>query len=36
MDRINLGGQAVVDLKPGERMQINTPGGGGWGVPESA
>ncbi|RSM16667.1 hypothetical protein CDV31_004439 [Fusarium ambrosium] len=34
MDKISLGGQAVVNLKPGERMQINTPGGGGWGVPE--
>ncbi|KAF4468281.1 hydantoinase b oxoprolinase [Fusarium albosuccineum] len=34
MDKINLGGQAVVNLRPGERMQINTPGGGGWGTPE--
>ncbi|RSL48875.1 hypothetical protein CEP54_012706 [Fusarium duplospermum] len=35
IDKISLGGQAVVNLRPGERMmQINTPGGGGWGVPE--
>ncbi|KAH9908968.1 Hydantoinase B/oxoprolinase-domain-containing protein [Xylariomycetidae sp. FL2044] len=33
-DRINLGSQAVVSLRPGEIMQINTPGGGGWGVPQ--
>lgn len=33
LDKINLGGQAIVHLKPGERMQINTPGGGGWGTP---
>ncbi|KAL1847141.1 hypothetical protein Plec18167_001983 [Paecilomyces lecythidis] len=32
-DKINLGSQAVVNVKPGERMQINTPGGGGWGTP---
>jgi 5-oxoprolinase (ATP-hydrolysing) len=31
IDKVGLGGQAVVNLKPGERMQINTPGGGGWG-----
>jgi 5-oxoprolinase (ATP-hydrolysing) len=31
LDKIRLGSQAVVHLKPGERMQINTPGGGGWG-----
>jgi 5-oxoprolinase (ATP-hydrolysing) len=33
MDMINLGGKAIVDLLPGERIQINTPGGGGWGNP---
>ncbi|KAI0381310.1 Hydantoinase B/oxoprolinase-domain-containing protein [Hypomontagnella monticulosa] len=33
-DKINLGSQAVVNLQPGEIMQINTPGGGGWGAPE--
>ncbi|CAH0045578.1 unnamed protein product [Clonostachys solani] len=31
LDQIRLGSQAVVHLRPGERMQINTPGGGGWG-----
>ncbi|CAJ2510615.1 Uu.00g062400.m01.CDS01 [Anthostomella pinea] len=34
LERINLGGKAVVNLNPGEIMQINTPGGGGWGTPE--
>lgn len=36
LDKIRLGSQAVVHLKPGERMQINTPGGGGWGKLEQA
>ncbi|KKY35570.1 putative 5-oxoprolinase (atp-hydrolysing) [Diaporthe ampelina] len=31
-ERINLGGKAVVNLTAGETIQINTPGGGGWGV----
>ncbi|KAH6884564.1 Hydantoinase B/oxoprolinase-domain-containing protein [Thelonectria olida] len=35
LDRISLGSQAVVNLRAGERMQINTPGGGGWGKMES-
>ncbi|KAF4336972.1 hypothetical protein FBEOM_9162 [Fusarium beomiforme] len=30
----NLGGKAVVKLEPGEYIQINTPGGGGYGTPE--
>lgn len=34
LQRINLGGKAVINLEPGEVMQINTPGGGGWGVPD--
>lgn len=34
MDKVNLSGQAVVELRPGEIIQINTPGGGGWGKPE--
>lgn len=29
----NLGGKAIVNLKPGEFVQINTPGGGGYGTP---
>ncbi|ETS82095.1 hypothetical protein PFICI_07097 [Pestalotiopsis fici W106-1] len=33
-EQINLGGKAVVVLNPGEKMQINTPGGGAWGKPE--
>lgn len=34
MERINLGGKAVVSLQAGEWMQINSSGGGGYGVPE--
>ncbi|KAH8596411.1 Hydantoinase B/oxoprolinase-domain-containing protein [Bisporella sp. PMI_857] len=29
--RINLGGKNTAAMKPGERIIINTPGGGGWG-----
>jgi N-methylhydantoinase B len=31
-----LGGRAAVSLQPGDVLRIETPGGGGWGVPESA
>lgn len=31
LEPINLGGKAALNLKPGEYMQINSPGGGGWG-----
>lgn len=34
MERINLGGKAVVRLQAGEYMQINSSGGGGYGLPE--
>lgn len=34
MEKINLGGKAVVSLQAGEYMQINSSGGGGYGVPE--
>jgi 5-oxoprolinase (ATP-hydrolysing) len=34
LEKISLGGKAVVVVKAGERVQINTPGGGGWGVPQ--
>ena len=30
---VNLGGKAVAELEAGDYIQINTPGGGGWGVP---
>ncbi|KAF5017700.1 hypothetical protein F66182_10356 [Fusarium sp. NRRL 66182] len=30
----NLGGKAIVSLKAGEYIQINTPGGGGYGTPD--
>lgn len=32
LEKINLGGKAVINLTAGEIIQINTPGGGGWGV----
>lgn len=31
---INLGGKNTAPMKPGERIIINTPGGGGWGRPD--
>lgn len=31
MDQVNLGGKAVINLQAGEYMQINSPGGGGYG-----
>ena len=31
---INLGGKAAVHFKAGDRLIINTPGGGGWGQVE--
>lgn len=34
LDVVNLGGKAVISLKPGEYIQINTPGGGGYGTEE--
>ena len=33
LEKINLGGKAVVTLAQGEVMMICTPGGGGWGIP---
>lgn len=34
MEKINLGGKAVVSLQAGEYMQINSSGGGGYGAPD--
>ncbi|KAN0099009.1 putative 5-oxoprolinase [Hyaloscypha variabilis] len=34
LEEMSLGGKAVVTLDAGEIIQINTPGGGGWGIPE--
>lgn len=34
IERINLGGKAIINLKEGEYVQINTPGGGGFGSEE--
>lgn len=33
--RINLGGKTTVKFKRGDRIIVNTPGGGGWGAPEA-
>ncbi|TDZ24815.1 Uncharacterized protein Cob_v002374 [Colletotrichum orbiculare MAFF 240422] len=33
-EKINLGGKAVINLKEGEYIQVNTPGGGGFGGDE--
>jgi 5-oxoprolinase (ATP-hydrolysing) len=32
--RVYLGGKNSIHVEPGERIQILTPGGGGWGTPE--
>lgn len=29
----NIGGKAIINVEVGDRVQINTPGGGGYGVP---
>jgi N-methylhydantoinase B/oxoprolinase/acetone carboxylase alpha subunit len=29
-----VGGKAWLTLDPGDRLRIETPGGGGWGEPE--
>ncbi|KAM5380050.1 hypothetical protein ACJZ2D_003697 [Fusarium nematophilum] len=34
LERMNLGGKAIGNLMPGEYVQINTPGGGGYGKPK--
>ncbi|VUC23980.1 unnamed protein product [Clonostachys rosea] len=34
--RINIGGKMELNVTPGERVIINTPGGGGWGSPREA
>ncbi|KAH8680784.1 Hydantoinase B/oxoprolinase-domain-containing protein [Xylariales sp. PMI_506] len=31
MEKINIGGKAVVQVNAGDYIQINSPGGGGWG-----
>ncbi|CEN61262.1 Putative 5-oxoprolinase [Aspergillus calidoustus] len=31
---INIGGKMELNVQPGERILIHTPGGGGWGTPE--
>jgi 5-oxoprolinase (ATP-hydrolysing) len=33
--RINLGGKNTASMSAGERIIIHTPGGGGWGIPDS-
>lgn len=34
--RLYLGGKNTVQVNAGERLQILTPGGGGWGSPASS
>ncbi|KAJ6036122.1 hypothetical protein N7540_000401 [Penicillium herquei] len=34
LERMSLGGKAALSLEAGEIMQVNSPGGGGWGSPE--
>jgi 5-oxoprolinase (ATP-hydrolysing) len=31
---INIGSRGQVDMQPGDRCVVHTPGGGGWGAPE--
>jgi N-methylhydantoinase B/oxoprolinase/acetone carboxylase alpha subunit len=33
--RERLPGRATVSLAPGDRLRIETPGGGGWGSPRA-
>ncbi|GAD94465.1 hypothetical protein AOR_1_1676174 [Paecilomyces variotii No. 5] len=33
LEKINIGAKAVVQLQAGDYIQINSPGGGGWGSP---
>lgn len=33
LERVSLGGKAELLLQPGERLQVNSPAGGGWGLP---
>ncbi len=33
-DMSTLPGEVALDVKPGDTLRIETPGGGGWGVPE--
>lgn len=30
---INVGGKATIRMGKGDRLRIETPGGGGWGLP---
>ena len=34
LERMSLGGKAALSLEAGEIMQVNSPGGGGWGSPQ--
>jgi 5-oxoprolinase (ATP-hydrolysing) len=33
---VNIGGKATVFMGKGDRLLIETPGGGGWGLPSNA
>jgi 5-oxoprolinase (ATP-hydrolysing) len=34
LEKISLGGKAELLLQPGERLQVNPPAVGGWGIPK--
>ena len=36
LESISLGGKAELLLQPGERLQVNSPAGGGWGKPTTS
>ncbi|KAF3053751.1 hypothetical protein E8E11_011935 [Didymella keratinophila] len=36
LEKISLGGKAELLLHTGERLQVNSPAGGGWGIPKAA
>lgn len=33
-DLVNLGNNAYVQLRKGDMLRVQTPGGGGWGTPD--
>ncbi|KKA16213.1 5-oxoprolinase (ATP-hydrolyzing) [Rasamsonia emersonii CBS 393.64] len=36
LEKINIGAKAVIELNAGDYIQVNSPGGGGWGKPPEA
>ncbi|MEA2024081.1 MAG: hydantoinase B/oxoprolinase family protein [Actinomycetota bacterium] len=33
--RQRLAGKCTIEVEPGDRLRVLTPGGGGWGAPDS-